>query len=338
VCDGEPELQQEIERLLAGDRRASSRARQCGLRHCSHVGGFGGPAAGREIGAYRLLAKLGEGGMGAVYLAERADGMFQKQVALKLIRPGMDYRSVVDRFRYERQILAGLDHPNIARLFDAGATDEGMPFFVMEFVEGIPIDEYAEKKHLSAFDRITLFRTVCSAVHCAHQNLIVHRDRKPGNILVTADGTPKLLDFGIAKILNSAEVQTTTARFLTPEYASPEQVRGMPVTTASDIYSLGVLLYWLITEESPYSSSRGSGLEQAICEQEPRCPGSQNSGGVGIVYVSTSARATRRLRGSRVSPAHSIGGPPAPASRSSTASWAVKWTSLSPFIRQHHSR
>jgi serine/threonine protein kinase len=186
----------------------------------------------------------------------------------------------VTRFLAERQILASLDHPNIARLFDGGVTEDGLPYFVMEYIEGLPIDEYSDSQKLSTAERLRLFRAVCAAVNYAHQKLVVHRDIKPTNILVTAEGTPKLLDFGIAKLLapdassNIANQTATTRQFMTPGYASPEQVRGEPITTSSDVYSLGVLLYELLTGHRPYNFKSGAPQEIArvICEQEPERP------------------------------------------------------------------
>jgi non-specific serine/threonine protein kinase/serine/threonine-protein kinase len=239
---------------------------------------------GRRIGAYQIVRQVGEGGMGAVYLAERA-GEFQQQAAIKLLRAGMDSRGIVSRFRYERQILAGLDHPNIARLLEGGTTEDGRPYFVMEYVEGEPIDVYAAKRGLGIEDRLRLFQQVCAAVQYAHHNLVVHRDIKPGNILVTADGTPKLLDFGIAKLLRSDVPRETVGltqtglRLMTPEYASPEQVRGEPITTATDVYSLGAVLYQLLAGQMPYQFPSGSPaeMERVICQTDPRPP-SQVSG------------------------------------------------------------
>ncbi len=193
--------------------------------------------------------------MGAVYLAERADGQYQQRVALKLIKRGMDSEQVLARFRAERQILASLDHPNIARLLDGGSTEQGLPFFAMEYIEGEPIDTYASRAGLSVEDRLRLFLQVCGAVAYAHQHLVIHRDIKPLNILVTPEGTPKLLDFGIAKVLHAGGDETSTVtgmRLLTPEYASPEQVEGRHATTVSDVYALGVVLYELLTGRSPY--------------------------------------------------------------------------------------
>ncbi len=212
---------------------------------------------GKRVGVYQIIEEIGEGGMGAVYRAQRADDQYQKEVAIKLVRSGFDTRFALARFKDERQILATLVHPNIARLLDGGSTDEAQPYFVMDYIQGQPLDHYCDDRKLSVTERLQLFRTVCSAVHYAHQNLVIHRDIKPGNILVTGDGTPKLLDFGIAKMLapdlaNSSTVRTRTImRLFTPEYASPEQLRGGVITTASDIYSLGVVLYELLTGWRP---------------------------------------------------------------------------------------
>lgn len=197
---------------------------------------------GQKIDKYRLEKEIGRGGMGIVFLANRED--FRQQVALKIIKRGMDSEAILERFGREREILAALNHPFIARLLDGGTTDDGLPFFVMEYVEGLPVDEYCRTNNLSETERLELFRKICAAVQFAHQKLIVHRDLKPSNILVTDDGTPKLLDFGIAKLLNSDEVKETQTnqRVLTPAYASPEQLRGEIVGTTSDVYSLGMIL------------------------------------------------------------------------------------------------
>ncbi|MEM7165632.1 MAG: serine/threonine-protein kinase [Planctomycetota bacterium] len=232
----------------------------------------------KRVGSYELLKPLGRGGMGSVYLAKRSD--FKKLVAIKLIRRGMDTDDIVQRFRNERQILASLDHANIARLLDGGMTEEGLPYFVMEYVEGLPIDLYCDRHKLSVPERLQLFRVVCDAVQFAHQNLVVHRDLKPSNIHVLPTGEVKLLDFGIAKLLNpemaSSDVVVTfqSRRFLTPEYASPEQVRGEPVTTATDVYALGVLLYEILTGSRPYRTTSRSPreLEQSIISEDPVRP------------------------------------------------------------------
>ena len=235
---------------------------------------------GARIAQYRIVEKLGVGGMGDVYRAIRADDQFEKQVAIKLVRQGLDTEFVYDRFRKERQILASFEHENIARLLDGGTTEEGHPYFVMELVEGRPFDEYCDELNLGTAVRIDLFQKVCSAVQYAHQRLVVHRDIKPSNILVTADGVPKLLDFGIATILSpetyspEAGPTVTAMRMMTPQFASPEQLRGEVITTATDVYSLGVVLYKLLTGQLPYRLETNSpyDLAHAICEVEPEKP------------------------------------------------------------------
>jgi non-specific serine/threonine protein kinase/serine/threonine-protein kinase len=236
-------------------------------------------AAGRRVGAYAIVRELGRGGMGAVYLAQRAYGAFEKQVAIKVLKRGTDTDEVLRRFQSEREILARLNHPNIARLLDAGTTDDGLPYFLMDYIDGKPITRYADEHRLSLTERLNLFRVVCSAVSYAHQNLIIHRDLKPSNVLVTKEGEVKLLDFGIAKLVQQVEsehpnVTITMLRVMTPEYASPEQVKGGPVTTVSDVYSLGVFLYELLTGERPYKFERRTpdAITKAICEQEPERP------------------------------------------------------------------
>lgn len=235
---------------------------------------------GRRLGPYELLEQIGEGGMGAVYRAMRADGVYDKQVAIKLMRASLVTDFFVARFRNERQILAALEHPNIARLLDGGVAEEGLPYVVLEFVAGMPIDEYCARHDLPIADRLRLFRTVCSVVQYAHQNLVVHRDLKPGNILVTEDGVPKLLDFGIAKMLDPQQEDLgrnrtlTVMPIMTPDFASPEQVRGDPITTASDVYSLGVILYLLLTGRRPYRvfSTAPHEIVKAICDTDPEKP------------------------------------------------------------------
>lgn len=232
---------------------------------------------GGRIGPYVLEDEIGRGGMGVVYRARRIEGEFDQVVAVKILPLSYARGAVMNRFRAERQILARLDHPNIARLLDGGTTLEGLPYFVMEFVEGRRIDRYADEERLTVEQRLSLFLTVCSAVQSAHQSLVVHRDLKPSNILVTAEGTPKLLDFGIAKVLDplstaEAELTMTALRPMTPDYASPEQIRGEPVTTASDVYSLGVILYELLAGRRPYRLS-GQSASQVERTLERRVPG-----------------------------------------------------------------
>ncbi|MBS1797529.1 MAG: tetratricopeptide repeat protein [Acidobacteria bacterium] len=255
---------------------------------------------GRRLGVYLLTKELGRGGMGAVYLAERADGEFRQRVALKVIKRGMDTDFIVRRFRNERQILATLDHPNIARLLDGGTTDDGLPFFVMEYIEGAPVYRYSDARRLSINERLRLFARICYAVDYAHENLIIHRDIKPTNILVTGEGVPKLLDFGIAKILNpelaadSIDPTATAMRMMTPEYASPEQVRGEAVTKTSDIYSLGVLLYELLTGHRPYRLKNRAlhEIARVICEEEPENLGASLTRDDNFVPTSTNDEKT----------------------------------------------
>ncbi|MEM7166907.1 MAG: serine/threonine-protein kinase [Planctomycetota bacterium] len=231
-----------------------------------------------ELGPYRILSKLGEGGMSHVYLAERK-GEFQQYVAIKMLRAGL-HSDVLRRFRNERQILASLTHPRIAQIFDGGNTPDGLPYIVMERIEGEPIHSYCDAKRLSVRDRVLLFEKVCEAVQFAHENLVVHRDLKPANILVTLEGEPKLLDFGIAKLLepdpqlHDTDVTQQDVRMLSFSYASPEQVKGQPITPASDAYSLGVVLYQLLTGHRPYRIDRELPYEREriICEQEPMRP------------------------------------------------------------------
>ena len=235
---------------------------------------------GDRIGAYEILSELGHGGMGMVYLAGRADDEFQKKVAIKLMRPGTASEDALRRFRSERQIAASLDHPNIARLLDGGTTEAGEPYFVLEYVEGEPLIEWCDHRRLSIDGRLKLFQEICAAVQYAHQGLVVHRDIKPGNIFVTSAGVPKLLDFGIAKLLQpegaaeTAPETGTLMRLMTPEYASPEQVRGRRITTASDVYSLGVVLYELLSGRQPYRVTTGDPEEiiRVVCDRDPDRP------------------------------------------------------------------
>jgi eukaryotic-like serine/threonine-protein kinase len=238
------------------------------------------PAAEWKIGPYRVVRVLGHGGMGKVFLGVRDDESFHKRVAIKVLKRGMDTEAIVSRFRHERQVLASLNHPNIAALLDGGTTPNGLPYFAMEYIEGQNIVDFCESRKLDTSARLQLFRQVCSAVQYAHQNLIVHRDIKPQNVLVTSDGTPKLLDFGVAKLLNpelAGETLAATAaglQLMTPEYASPEQVLGHPVTTATDVYSLGVLLYELLTSRRPYrlTSRTPADIARVVCESVPARP------------------------------------------------------------------
>lgn len=273
----DPEMRRDVDRLVAAHDRAGQFL-ECpgGLYAAAAVAAECQPMVGKRFGPYRLLRQLGEGGMGAVYLATRDDAEYRKDVAIKIIRRDSATDVNLRRFRQERQILANLDHPNIARLLDGGTTEEGVPFLVMEVVEGAPIDEHSEGANLSTDARLELFEQVCGAVSHAHQRGIVHRDLKPSNVLVTSTGGLKLLDFGIAKLLESEpllprDTTDTLRRMMTPEYASPEQVRGEPATPASDIYSLGVLLYRLLSGTTPYRVTSGAAhdLARAICEQDP---------------------------------------------------------------------
>ncbi|HEV2764092.1 MAG TPA: protein kinase, partial [Pyrinomonadaceae bacterium] len=290
ACGSNRELREQVEFLLKCDEEAGTFIAEPAFDVRGVVTNAPGLLAaaeltgdfmlGRRIGQYRIVREIGHGGMGAVYLAERADDEFRKNVAIKLVKRGMDTDFILRRFRNERQILASLEHPNIARLFDGGTTDDGLPYFVMEYIEGQPVHRFCNAHRLTIADRLRLFLQVCAAVAHAHRNLVVHRDIKPSNILVTPDGVPKLLDFGIAKILKSdftpvtIDPTMTSMRMLTPKYASPEQLRGAKVTPSSDIYSLGVLLYELLTGHHPYHLADLAPHEVArrICEEDPERP------------------------------------------------------------------
>jgi len=289
ACAGDAALEHEVNSLLAGQSRAE-RFMESPAIEVAAKGIADEEAAmqatssmiGRTISHYRIVETLGAGGMGEVYRADRADGAYEKQVAVKVIRSGFGSEYFLARFRNERQILARLDHPGIARLLDGGATEDGLPFIVMEYVDGIPIDQYCEKLELSVPERLKLFRNACLAVQYAHQNLVLHRDLKPGNILVTPSGDVKLLDFGIAKITDADEnhlasaAEATVLPMMTPEFASPEQVRNEAMTTASDIYSLGVILYKLLCGRLPFRTEGTAPHEvaRAICETDPAKPSS----------------------------------------------------------------
>jgi non-specific serine/threonine protein kinase/serine/threonine-protein kinase len=273
ACGDDAELRREVASLLAAEREASGFLSEPAVAPAAEP-----DVAGRRIGPYRVLGVAGRGGMGLVYRAVRDDDVFRKTVALKLVHGGAGPEHL-RRLAREREILARLQHPNIATILDGGSSDEGQPYLVMEYVEGEAIDAYCAARSLGTRRRLELFRTVCGAVHYAHQNLVVHRDLKPQNVLVTADGQPKLLDFGIAKLLAAGvdpdhAPTATLLPLMTPAYASPEQVRGRPVTTASDVYSLGVLLYELLTGRRPYAASLDSleRLLEAVCDTEPQAP------------------------------------------------------------------
>src|SRR5438874_1366433 len=305
-CTGDEELRREVESLLESHASAggfiddrSLFISEAGLKDDDED-----VRVGQLVGAYRIVREIGRGGMGAVYMAERADEHYKKQVAIKLIKRGMDTDSVLRHFRNERQILANFDHPNIARLFDGATTDDGLPYFVMEYVEGLPINEYCTSHELPLVDRLKLFREVCAAVSYAHRHTVIHRDIKMSNILVTSEGTPKLLDFGIAIILQpgggaEALMTMTGVRPMTPEYASPEQVRGEPITTASDVYSLGIILYELLVGRSPYRFTSRYPLDVAreITDTEPPRPSTAVARGKDLKFDPTGVRNSKALKG-----------------------------------------
>lgn len=282
VCEADENLRAEVLALLSAHDASGDFIQHPAVVDVGFLPGddtnHSAAVAGQQIGTYKIIRELGRGGMGAVYLASRADESFDKRVALKLIKRGMDSDAIIKRFVMERQILANLDHANIARMIDGGTTEDGLPYFVLEYIEGTTITRYCDEHRLNTLERLKLFLQVCTAVQFAHRNLVVHRDLKPSNIIVTKDGTPKLLDFGIAKLLNSdsalAEATETAGRLLTPEYASPEQLRGLPITTTSDVYSLGVVLYELLSGHRPFSLASRSAEEVArmIAASEPLKP------------------------------------------------------------------
>ena len=275
ACAGDEDLRKEVESLLLASERAETFLETPAAAATGHA-----TAAQRalRVGPYRILREIGRGGMAAVYLAARDDGEFRKDVAIKVVQHPFTSEFILNRFRQERQILADLEHPHVARLLDGGTTEHGLPYLVLEHIAGSPIDAYCDEKRLSIPERLELFCDVCSAVGHAHQRLIVHRDLKPSNILVTADGTPKLLDFGIAKLLGDGDQpgnRTVTGwRLMTPEYASPEQIRGEDVGVPTDVYALGVVLYRLLTGRRPIGGDTDTAheLARAICEDEPALP------------------------------------------------------------------
>jgi eukaryotic-like serine/threonine-protein kinase len=291
ACGSDADLRTELDSLLAAHEAADAVVdRPAAARLADFTETAPDPWLGRRVGAYELVALIGRGGMGEVYRARRVDAQYEKEVAIKLVPGGYHARDLLERFRVERQILANLEHPNIARLIDGGAAEDGSPYLVMELVEGKPLDRHAEQRDLPARERLRLFRDVCAAVSYAHQRLVVHRDLKPSNILVTADGTVKLLDFGIAKLLQPAGAEggaapaATVVRALTPTFASPEQLLGQPITTASDVYSLGVVLFTLLTGRSPYRGKLESAEEavREVCETEPLRPSAATAGQPGV--------------------------------------------------------
>lgn len=320
LCGGDQQLQSVVHRMLSsvddgGDQtilldttpapvdssfRGTSAVRASAARVL-----YSEDLSGQRVGAYELIRRIGKGGMGSVYAARRVDEEFRKLVAVKLVKPGMETAQILARFKHERQVLASLDHPNIARLYDGG-TEGGVPYIVMEYVEGTPIDVYCSSRKLSVSERLKLFCTVCTAVQFAHQSLVVHRDLKPGNILVTPDGTPKLLDFGIAKVLHqdysdSGAMTQASERPMTPDFASPEQVRGEPITTSSDVYALGILLFELLTAKHPFRELyKKLGYQKVVLECAPERPSTA------ACHVSTDTaglpegspdRLSRRLKG-----------------------------------------
>ncbi len=254
ACGDDAELRAEVERLLEADGKATAFVGDAAAG-IERIASSVIPESG-HIGPYRIVREVGRGGMGTVFLGERDDAQFTMRAAIKLIKRGMDSEALLQRFRHERQILAGLEHPNIARLLDGGTSSEGLPYFVMEYVDGLPVNEYCRTHELSIDDRLQIFLQICAALTYAHQHLVVHRDIKPSNILVTAEGVPKLLDFGIAKLVEATDEESIVTAFgthaMTPQYASPEQLRGERVTTVSDVYALGVLLFELLAGERPY--------------------------------------------------------------------------------------
>ena len=296
-CADDPSLHEEVAGLIGADERAAERlghAVRDAASSAAHAAANAAPAEGQRIGPWRIVRELGHGGMGAVYLAERVDGAFTQQVALKLIRRGMDSEQILQRFEGERQILASLNHPQIARLVDGGLTTDGAPWFAMELVEGDPIDRYCTAHSLPVNDRLRLFAEVCRAVSFAHSRLVVHRDLKPDNIFITQRGEVRLLDFGIAKVLadqgDGTALTRTAMRVMTPGYASPEQVRGEQVGTATDVYSLGVVLYELLTGTRPHDleGKTLAEVERIVSETAPMRPSTR---------VSHTGRLSKQLRG-----------------------------------------
>ncbi len=279
-CKDDPDLRKEIESLIEAHRKSETflETPPFQINEPETIENSRDKFAGIRIDKYLVEDKIGEGGMSVVYSASRVDEQFKRRVAIKFIKRGMETDEIIKRFKIEQQTLAALNHPFIARIIDGGTAENGLPYFVMELIEGERIEKYCQNKGLSITEKLKLFQKVCSAIQYAHQNLVVHRDIKPGNIFVTADGTPKLLDFGIAKLLDSSSEQAnltrTGLRIMTLEYASPEQLMGKQITTATDVYSLGVVLYELLTGYFPYEfkNSLPSEVEKVVCTTEPEKP------------------------------------------------------------------
>lgn len=274
ACSEDTDLRQAIEKMLAVENDAESFLEESPLETLEKSNQE--ELSNQHLGSYKLLKEIGRGGMGRVFLAERYDKEFKKKVAVKIVKRGMDTDDILRRFRHERQILAQLEHPNIAHLIDGGTTEDGLPYFVMEYVEGEDIISYSDSHKLNLNERLKLFCEVCAAVQFAHQNLVVHRDLKPSNIIITQNTIPKLLDFGISKLLTATDDQgtVTSLGMMTPAYASPEQAKGKNVTTATDVYSLGVVLYELLTGHLPYhfDSNNPNEMAQVISSTEPQKP------------------------------------------------------------------
>ena len=317
-CGADARLRTDVERLLALDATDDDLIARFGALP-EGIGQRPDPLIGRQVGSYRLVARIAAGGMGVVYRAVRVDGLYEREVAVKLVRSEVPSEVALRRFDLERRLLASLDHPHIARLYDGGTTPEGTPYLVMEYVHGRPIDRWCDEKHLALAQRLELFAVVCRTVHFAHENLIVHGDLKPPNVLVDETGAVKLLDFGLSRLLESAEKRApvertaTLARLLTPEYASPEQWRGEPLTASADVYSLGVVLYVLLTGSKPLSTAHKSAgqWERTLLEEtairpsarvarrrgSPRGPDEPTPEAVAASQGTTPERLARLLRG-----------------------------------------